>query len=293
MSRLPVALFVTGTLALVGCGVDDDPIYVDDEVTTPTPEPVVVPLTTQLPTTAPASSEVVFDQLWSPANAVVEVVGSGATATDTATVDDVVAAFTSFETTADGGFVARLAVPDEGAHSVCVAGTCGRVYTLAAGAESLDEVAVKIDEAKVQAALRFDYATEFPEWSLETAGPFSGTGGSTDDATKTVTIYSNRDRTVEEFTRTILHEFGHVLDFERMTDAERDEYLALRGIAPAIPWRSDGSHSIEAWALQPSEDFAEVVAMLLSDGEYIPRTASLAAPPTADQLAAVADLIDL
>ncbi len=286
-------------LALVaGCAANTpSSVYTDDEVSVPTTAALVVPLTTTtLPPGDPASTTsvaIVFDQLSSPGNAVAEIVGTGATPGDSVTVDGEPAAFTSFRSTAAGGFVAEVFIATEGAHTVCIATTCGRVYTLDPDAESLDDVAAKIEDAKVAATARFDFTSTFPDWTIATAGPFSGVGGTTDTASKTVTIYSNRNRTVAEFERTILHEWGHVLDAERLTDDERATYLVLRGIATDRPWTSDGDHSIEAWAEQPSEDFAEIMAMLLSAGEYLPRTETLGPPPPPDQLGAIGALVDL
>ena len=293
---VPVA--VAGTVALAACGTRSaGPVYRADEVRTPaapTTTAVVVPLTTVPPAPSPLPpSMVVFDRLSSPENATAEIVGSGATAGDVVTVDGVTTEFMSFEVTTDDGFVARVFIADEGAHTVCVSATCGRVYTLDPDAESIDEVGLKIDEARAAATAHFDFAGTFPEWTVATAGPFSGTGGTTDAETKTVTIYSNRERSVDDFTRTILHEWGHVLDAERLTDEERATYLGFRGISADAAWTIDDDHSIEAWAQQPGEDFAEVMAMFWSDGDYLPRTTSLAPPPTADELAGIAALVDL
>ncbi len=287
-------LFVS-TVAIASCGAtSENPVYIDDEVRASTTTALIVPLTTRAPAPLiPAQTEIVIEQLSSPENAIAEIMGSGASIDDTVTVDDVVTEFISFEVTPDGGFVASVFIADEGAHTVCVAATCGRVFTLDPGAESLDEVALKIEDAKVAAAEQFDSATAFPDWTIATAGPFSGTGGTTDSETKTITIYSNRNRTIDDFTRTILHEWGHVFDAERLTDDERAEYLELRGIAADTAWTADDDHSIEAWALQPSEDLAEVLALILSSGDYTPRTETLAPAPTDDQLTAIVNLVDL
>jgi hypothetical protein len=226
------------TLVIASCGATSErPVYIDDEVRSPTTTAVLVPLTTLAPAPlATAQTESVIEQLSSPKNAIAEIMGSGA---------------------------------------------------------SIDEVALKIEDAKVAAAERFNSATMFPSWTIATAGPFSGTGGTTDAETKTITVYSNRNRTVADFARTILHEWGHVFDAERLTDDGRAEYLALRGIAADTEWTADDDHSIGAWALQPSEDFAEVIALIVSDGDYTPRTETLAPVPTDVQLAAIASLVDL
>ena len=64
-----------------------------------------------------------------------------------------------------------------------------------------------------------------------------------------------------------------------------------RGIEEATSWSDAVGHAIDEWGLQPSEDFAEVMVMLWSDGRWTPRT-ELAGDPTIEDLAAVLDLLD-
>ena len=130
----------------------------------------------------------------------------------------------------------------------------------------------------------------FPDWTVEIGGVLSGTGGTIDAASKTVTIYRNRGREVDDFVRTLLHEFGHVADVELLDDAARDRYRALRGFAPDTPWLSEQSHRIEDWGRQPGEDFAEVMTMIWSDGRWTPRTLE-GTPPGDAELAEVAALV--
>ncbi len=250
-----------------------------------------VPVVTAPVTTA--ESAVTIAVLISPENATVEVTGTGASYSDLVTVDGLPADVISFNIAADDTFVVRVWVEEEGAHTVCVGGACGRVYTLEPNAQTPEEVIALIEEAMPLAQQIVDYPTVFPEWSLEIGGLLSGTGGSTDAEQQIVTIYRNRHRTVDDFVRTIVHEMGHVADAEWLDDDDRAAYLAIRGIAADTPWRAEGSRglSLDEWQLQPSEDFAEVMAMIWSAGEYVPRTNTLAAAPDAEQLAAVAALV--
>ena len=100
-------------------------------------------------------------------------------------------------------------------------------------------------------------------------------------------IYRNRGRSVDDFVRSILHEFGHVVDAERLDDPERVAYLELRGLDPTTEWSEPGAHRMTDWARQPTEDFAEAMVMIWSDGRWVPRTELLAPAPTADVLAEV------
>ena len=221
---------------------------------------------------ASAPSSVVFEQLFSPANATAEIVGSGAVADHAVTVDGEPADVRSFVTGDDGTFAARIWIEDEGAHTVCIADTCGRVYTLAPDAETAEEVIAKIEEAIDLAAAVIPHEAWFPEWTIEIGGALSGTGGTTDDENRTVTVYRNRGRSVDDFVRTILHEFGHVADAERLDDETRAEYIELAGFPAGTLWRDPNARGIEDWARQPAEDFAEVLVAVWSDGRWPPRT---------------------
>jgi hypothetical protein len=229
-------------------------------------------------------------RLSSPANAVAEITGTGATVIDLVIVDGEPGDVLVFDVEPDRSFVVQVWIVDEGAHTVCVADAFGRVFTLAPNAETPEEVVAKIDEAIPLAEGIFDFRSEFPDWDLVIGGALAGTGGSTDDEARVVTIYRNRGCTLDDFVRTILHEYGHVADFELLDDGERTAYLAIRGIAPGTPWPNDDAHRLDQWGLQPSEDFAEVMAMFWSDGAFLPRT-SLADAPTQDVLAAVSGLL--
>ena len=239
----------------------------------------------------PVRTGIVFDRLFSPANATAQIDGSGAVSTDPVTVDDQPADILSFDREPDGRFVARIWIDTEGAHTVCVADTCGRVYTLAPDAESPEEVETKVDRALIEVARYLDVEAEFPEWSVEMGTPLSGTGGSVDVDTRTVTIHRNRGRTLDDYVRTVLHEFGHAADIDRLTDDERAAYLQLRGLDPSRRWRDQDGHRLDDWARQPSEDFAEAMVMIWSGGRWTPRTDGIGPVPDDGQLAAIAALV--
>ncbi|MEO1059176.1 MAG: hypothetical protein AAFY28_19890, partial [Actinomycetota bacterium] len=217
-------------------------------------------LPTATTTNSTAGSPIVIERLWSPENAVAEVNGSGASPGAVVTVDDEAQEEASFDFGADGAFTMRVQILDEGAHTVCVDDACGRVYTRAIDAESIEEVEAKINEAIVLAQERFDFEAALPEWRIEVAGPMSGTGGSTDVDDKIIVIHSNRNRSLDEYVVTVLHEWGHAVDAEWMSDDDRVAYRTLRGIDAATEWREPGVHELDTWVLQPSEDFAEVMA---------------------------------
>lgn len=259
----------------------------------PTDPPATLDLPTvqtAAPVTGSASDagRVTIDELTSPENALVVVVGRGAAAADPITVDGVPGDVVAFEAAADGTFEARVFVPDEGAHTVCVADACGRVYTLDPDAETPEEVIALIDEAIPLARGIAPVDVWFPEWTITIGGLLSGTGGSVDGSTKEVIVYRNRGRTVDDFVRTILHEYGHVADEEWLDDAGRAEFAALRGFDPDTPWRGLGGHRIEEWQGSPSEDFAEAIVAFWSAGQWDVRTDG---GPLADEVVTFLDLL--
>jgi len=302
MVRLPRSAFSVGLgVALLTSCAGDERKLTDPVFDLPAP-PVTVAetapgnLVTVQPTIAPVTDSIAthrlieIEELFSPANATAEMSGVGAVPTDLVTVDGEPADVLSLDVDAQSQFVLQVWIDDEGPHTVCVADACGRVYTLAADADSPQEVIAKIEQAMPLAKRYLDYPAEFGDWEVSIGAALAGTGGTTDSDTMTVTIYRNRGRTIDDFVRTILHEFGHVADFERLDDAERGEYLELRGIGPSTAWRDEAAHRLDQWGYQPSEDFAEVMVAIWSNQRWQPRTDQLAPPPSADALARIAKL---
>ena len=294
LDRVAVGVVVVALAASGACSSDGrelaEPVFPPPAATTTTttttasataPATIVVP--TELPaepteptvvsttTTAGSSGRVVFDRLHSPANATAEVTGRGAVPGDPVTVDGEPADLLTFAIAADA-FTARVWIEDEGAHTVCIADTCGRVFTLAPDAETAEEVVAKIEDAIVLATEIFPYDEVFPGWTIEIGGALSGTGGSTDAERGIVTIYRNRGRSVDDFVRTILHEFGHVVDTERLDDEARARYLTVAGYPTGTEWRAADARRLDDWARQPSEDFAEVLVAAWSERRWLPRT---------------------
>lgn len=309
MRPRPHVVAIGGLLLVVACGADTDPIYRDDAVAAPatsvvsaTSPPTSVSSSVPVSnadaepaeTVDPAASPVAVDRAYSPENAVAELSGVGAIDTDPVTVDDQPGEVLSFDTFSDGSFVVRVRIVDEGAHTVCVRDACSRVFTRAPDAETREEIEAKIDDALVLAAAYFDGGAVFPDWTVEAGGPRAGTGGTTDVDEGVITVYANRDRTVEEFAVTILHEWGHVVDHELLTDDDRADYRERRGFPRSMTWREAIPHTIESWAEQPGEDFAEVVVAAWTRGsslEHAVRTSAPAGPPDDDMLAYVRELV--
>lgn len=120
----PRFVIVALGVLLAGCGGDDNVVYTDDVVTSPTTAPVF--------TTVPGTQPVVIEQLGSPADATVQVSGTGALSSDPVTVDGEPVVPLSFVANDDGTFEMQLAVEREGGFTVCVRDECGRVFVRAA-----------------------------------------------------------------------------------------------------------------------------------------------------------------
>jgi hypothetical protein len=215
---------------------------------------------------------VTIERLSSPEPGIAAAVGSGAISSDPVTVDGEAADVVAFDVSDDGSFEVRVFIADEGAHTVCILDVCDRVFTLDPDAETADEVIAKIDAAVPLAKGIAPIETWFPDWTIEIGGPMAGTGGVADSTTRTVVVYRNRGRSVDEFVRTILHEFGHVADATWMDDDGRAEFAALRGFAATTPWNGTGGHEMSDWAMSPSEDFAEVMVAVWSADRWDVRT---------------------
>jgi len=228
--------------------------------------------TLDLPTSPADAGRVTIDQLSSPEHGIALVTGRGAVAADPVTVDDAPADVVSFDVAADGTFDTRVFIADEGAHTVCVADACGRVYTLDPDADTKEEVTAKIEEASPIAQGIVPVDVWFPDWTITIGGLLSGTGGTADASTREVIVYRNRGRTVDDFVRTILHEYGHVADFEWLDDELRREFAQLRGFPDDIPWRGNGGHRMDDWEGSPSEDFAEALVAFWSSDQWDVRT---------------------
>jgi hypothetical protein len=87
--------------------------------------------------------------------------------------------------------------------------------------------------------------------------------GLAETATKTVTVWVKRSDRQAALRITIAHELGHVLDYTRLTDADKQRYLALRNRSgsPLSRWYPANNTSDYASA---AGDFSEVYALWLA-----------------------------
>ena len=187
-----------------------------------------------------------------------------------------------------------MASPVVGAQTLCIGDTCGRVWVKDPDAQTNEEAQTIAQEAVDEVLAETSFLTHFPQWRVVTTGPVSGVGGSTDAENLTIRVYASPGRTHDEYVTTVLHEMGHVVDFEWVTDSIRFEYRAIRGLQDDVPWSrevSDDVHGDDRWRFG-QEDLAEIVVAILTDGDHVPRSDAIAAAPEPDDLDRIARLID-
>lgn len=105
--------------------------------------------------------------------------------------------------------------------------------------------------------------------------------GLTDQGTRIIHIYVRDSESLDTLARTIGHEMGHALDFGLTTDAERQQYIAIRGINSTLDtWYSCDACTDYSTA---AGDWAETFQYwLLGPGQF---WSQMGPAPTADQLA--------
>lgn len=194
----------------------------------------------------------------------------------------------------DGTLTASVPSPIVGAQTFCLADQCGRVYVTDPEAQTPEAAAEVARTALDEVLAGTGAAAVFPDWTFVVGGQMSGVGGTTDAERRIVTINATPGRTHDDYVLTVRHEIGHVIDVEAMDDALRAEYLTLRGLPVSTQWsRGADEHATgDARWHYGEEDFAEIVAALMSSGSHVPRDSAFASPPSPDELEAIRALID-
>jgi hypothetical protein len=95
-------------------------------------------------------------------------------------------------------------------------------------------------------------------YTLRVAGPLTGVRGRTDTGTHTITLFVSPRDTPHVVAHDLGHELGHAFDAERLTGAQRAEYLRARGAASG-PWYPRAGQASDYRT--GAGDFAEVFAL--------------------------------
>ncbi len=132
---------------------------------------------------------------------------------------------------------------------------------------------------KAEALISYDWKTHLPGWTLEYEASRPGYRGITNRPAKTITIFLRAEDTSASIADVLAHELGHALDLEHLSDDERLQWLASRGL-PQVWWVGDGQNDFSVG----QGDFAEAVAAVLvgspsnsAHGEFTDAQLALAA----------------
>lgn len=92
----------------------------------------------------------------------------------------------------------------------------------------------------------YDWRAAFPNWEVQFLGPRNGIRALTYPAEKRIEIFVRSSDTAATLHRVFAHELGHVIDVELNSEADRDRWLAQRGLSGSTRW----------WPNAESPDFA-------------------------------------
>ena len=241
----------------------------------------------------PGGAVTEFVSLSAPDPGIVAVVAHGLPGKAPATSDGADLGTITLVKSADDTVSGSIESSVYGAQTFCVRDTCGRVW-VKDPSEQTQEHATATAQAALDGALAtYGISAALPDWTFVVTGPLAGVGGSTSRESHTVTIHATPGRTPADYVVTVLHEVGHVVDAEYLDDAHRAAYLDARGIPADSAWhRSVDDHvsGDDRW-LYGAEDFAEVMAWILSAGEHVPRTGDLADAPEPEDAAVIVEIV--
>lgn len=227
--------------------------------------------------TPPSGTVTEILHLSAPTPGYIDLVGTGTPGTAIVTIDGEHRVEVTLEESA-AGVQATFPSPVIGPQTVCLGGVCHRVAVADPEAQTLEEAEGLAHQALADVLDTTDALAYFPDWTFEISGPVTGSGGTTYPRTSTVVIHATPGRSAADYTLTVLHELGHVVDVVSMDDSSRQRYQEWRGFDAAQPWCSTDDaapHGDRRWSL-PCEDFAEVMVWLATDGDHQPRSASQA-----------------
>jgi len=106
-----------------------------------------------------------------------------------------------------------------------------------------------------EATVDYDFRSALPKWRIFFAEDHPDFLGITHSATKTITVHVEPDAEVATVAAVLMHEVGHAIDLERLSDDERAEWIEMRDM-PATWWPGNGLSDFAVGA----GDFAEAVA---------------------------------
>ena len=101
---------------------------------------------------------------------------------------------------------------------------------------------------------------------------------------KSIVVHVEPDATVDAVSAVLMHEVGHALDIERLSDTQRSQWIELRDM-PATWWPGNGLSDFAVGA----GDFAEAVSALTTGSP----SSSVYGEFTQEQLDFVAETLEI
>lgn len=123
-------------------------------------------------------------------------------------------------------------------------------------------------------------------YELQVRGPRAGILGMSDARARTLTLHVRPDASARSLAFTLAHEVAHVVDYEVLTQADRDDWLWLRGLPADTPWYTDTAEATDL--ATGAGDFAECFAVY--EAGLVDFRSGLAGPPTSEQLTWLSEL---
>ena len=137
--------------------------------------------------------------------------------------------------------------------------------------------------AAAEATISFDFRSVLSDWQIGYAEDHADFLGVTRSEDKSIVVHVEPDATVEVVAAVLMHEVGHAIDLERLSDEQRSEWIELRDM-PSTWWPGNGLSDFAVGA----GDFAEAVSALTTGSP----SSSVYGEFTEAQLAFVAEILE-
>ena len=135
-----------------------------------------------------------------------------------------------------------------------------------------------------EASIGFDFRAALPGWQIGFADDHPDFLGVTRSESKSIVVHVEPDATVDAVSAVLMHEVGHALDIERLSDTQRSQWIELRDM-PATWWPGNGLSDFAVGA----GDFAEAVSALTTGSP----SSSVYGEFTQEQLDFVAETLEI
>ena len=109
--------------------------------------------------------------------------------------------------------------------------------------------------AAAEATIAFDFRSVLPDWQIEYVDDHPDFLGVTHSHDKSIVVHVEPGASVDAVAAVLMHEVGHAIDLEQLSDDQRAEWIELRNM-PSTWWPGNGLNDFAVGA----GDFAEAVS---------------------------------